>query len=77
MKSKPKKKRLSDLAVESYRSAAPFADPDGSYTGVRAEDVDLHVPAMSPEWTRPTDLTTYLKPPYDPDDRPVQDADDL
>lgn len=77
MAEKQKKKKLSDLATEHYRPIAPITDPEGAWTGVPADGIDPHVPAMSPEWMRPTDLTTYLKPPYDPEDMPVQDADDL
>ncbi len=33
-------------------------------------DRTSHIPAMSPEWTKPTDLDDTPKPPYDPEDRP-------
>ena len=33
-------------------------------------DLTSHIPAMSPEWTKPTNLEDTPKPPYDPEDYP-------
>ena len=77
MKQKPKRKKMIRGAVEAYRSSSPLADPAGAWTGVPVSDTAMHIPAMSPEWTHPTSLPTSLKPPYDSDDEPEQDEDDL
>ena len=74
---KPKRKHNVRAAVEAYRTASPLTDPEGTWTGIPKSDTALHIPAMSPEWTKPTTLPTELAPPYVPRDTPVQDEDDL
>ena len=68
-----KKTKKKETAKEN---SARFPDSmegigEGTLPGENAlPDLTSHIPAMSPEWTKNTNLEDTPKPPYDPEDFP-------
>ena len=61
---KPKKK------TPAPEKPARFPDSMEGAGSNALPDLTSHIPAMSPEWTKPTNLDDTPKPPYDPEDYP-------
>ncbi|MCQ2424932.1 MAG: hypothetical protein MJ070_02200 [Lachnospiraceae bacterium] len=67
---KQKKKEQAPANPARFPDSMEGVEEDAFLAENALPDRTSHIPAMSPEWTKPTNLDDTPKPPYYPEDYP-------